>query len=372
MSLPSVATQVVLKKSPTGFINPAFNQPDSTFAIKHVSFPKELQKGQLVLKDLYLSNDPTQRSWIRSKDHKIRYYSKRVDEGNAMESYGLGKIVQANSDRYKVGQIIYARIQWGDYSIIEETDVYETIDTSLGFPLEYFLSVLGMTSLTAFFGLTEAGGLKKYLNSPKNTGPIVSVSAASGAVGSIVVEIAKNLLGASKVIGIAGSDEKCKWVESLGADLCVNYKDPDYQEKITAYLGDKEIDTYFDNVGGEILSYMLTKIRKFGHVVACGSISGYNNPEAALVANWGQITGQSIRVQGFIVYDYKDQFPDAYRILTEAVKSGKISTKDAYHVEKLHGHDLIQRLEGIPVIWNQLYQGNKPAGKLITQIAPDA
>lgn len=371
MSLPSVATQIVLKNHPTGFINPEFNKLDSTFAVKHASFPKELKEGEVIVKTLYLSNDPTQRSWIRSKLEKRRHYAKPIEEGSPMRSLGLGQIVQSNSSRFKPGDIVYGIILWGDYSVLEDTSLYNSIDTSLGLPLEYYLSVLGMTSLTAFFGLTEAGNLKQYLNSPPGKSPIVCVSAASGATGSVVVQIAKNLLGASKVIGISGSSEKCQWVEKLGADICVNYKDPNYQDQIEKFLGDEFIDTYFDNVGGDILSFVLTKVKKFGNVVACGSIAGYNNREALKVSNWGEITVNSLTVRGFIVTDYQEHFPKAIGILTDAVKAGKIRTDGAYHVENLHGHDLIHRLENIPKIWNKLFEDNKPNGKMITKVALD-
>ncbi|RCK67193.1 hypothetical protein Cantr_03139 [Candida viswanathii] len=369
MTLPSLATEVVLKQPPSGYPNPAFGQPDSTFAIKHAEFPLHLRDGEVIVKTLFLSNDPTQRSWIRSSEEKRRHYTKPVQPGSPMQSLGLGEVVKSNSENYKVGDIVNARLRWADYSVLPDTDLFNTIDTSLGFPLEYYLSVFGMTALTAFFGLTEAGDLKKYLNFPSGTGPIVAVSAASGATGSIVVQIAKHVLGASKVIGVAGSDEKAKWVESLGADICVNYKNPDYQEQISTFLGDKFVDAYFDNVGGEILSFFLTKVRKFGRVIACGSIAGYNNKEALKVSNWGEITINSLTVQGFLVSNYRDQFPEALRILAEAVKTGKIATKDAYHVEEIHGSDLILRLQEIPKIWVQLFNGEKQQGKLITKVA---
>ena len=104
----------------------------------------------------------------------------------------------------------------------------------------------------------------------------------------------------------------------------MNYKDPNYQDQIEKFLGNEFIDTYFDNVGGDILSFVLTKVKKFGNVVACGSIAGYNNREALKVSNWGEITVNSLTVRGFIVTDYQEHFPKAIGILTDAVKAGKI------------------------------------------------
>lgn len=122
-------------------------------------------------------------------------------------------------------------------------------------------------------------------------------------------------------------------------------------------------------MGVEILSFMLTKVRKFGNVIACGSIAGYNDKEALKVSNWGEITINALVVRGFLVMNYKEQYPEALRILVEAVKTGKIATTGAYHVEEIHGNDLIQRLQQIPKIWVKLFNGEKPEGKLITKIA---
>lgn len=132
-----------------------------------------------------------------------------------MEAYGLAEVIKSNANGYKEGDIISSRIKWADYSILSADAVFNKIDTSENLPLPYYLSVLGMTSLTAFFGLTEAGQLKKYLSDKHEKGPVVCVSAASGAVGSTVVQIAKHLLGASKVIGISGSNEKQGGLKSL-------------------------------------------------------------------------------------------------------------------------------------------------------------
>ncbi|KAI3406850.1 hypothetical protein KGF56_000456 [Candida oxycetoniae] len=367
MAIPKDSTQVILRQAPTGFVNPNFDEPSSTFAIKQTAIP-ELQNGQLLVKTLLISNDPTQRGWIRSKNSNKRYYVEPTYEGEPMSSLAIAEVVESKSEKYQKGDIVNGKFFWADYIIVEEKTVINAIDKSLGFPLEFFLSVLGMTSLTALFGLTEAGGLKKYFSEkPKEL--IVLVSAASGATGSIVVQIAKHLLGATKVIGISGSAEKCRWVEGLGADLCVNYKDSGYQQEITKYLGDKLVNVYYDNVGGEILSFALTKMAKYGRVISCGSISSYNSSESPKITNWGEITVNSLTVSGFLVTDYISRFPEGIDILSKAVKEGKIKTEGAYHVETLTGDSIEEKLEKIPKIWNQLFTGDKPNGKLITKVA---
>lgn len=371
MSAPKVATQVFLKNCPTGFINPKVNESDSTFEVKEVSIP-ELNDGQVLVKTLYLSNDPTQRTWLRKAGDNSPSYLPPVHEGTPMASLGLAEIVQSKSTKYAEGDIVSGRIFWADYAVLPDAVFYNKIDKSAGLPLEFYLSVLGMTTLTAFFGLTETAEMKKYLNGPKEgeKGQVVLVSAAAGATGSSAVQIAKHLLGASKVIGIAGSDDKCKWVESLGADLCVNYKTENWTKQIDEFLAkDNEgVDVYFDCVGGKILSYALTKMNKFGHVALCGAIAGYNDHSALTVGTLPFAITNRLTLRGFIVGDFAAQFAEAIPVLVGAIKSGKLKTDGAYHVEKLSGDSAAKRLEGIPAIWNLLFEGDKPNGKLLIKV----
>ncbi|CAI5756521.1 unnamed protein product [Candida verbasci] len=354
--------QLILKNAPEKSINSNLNESNSTYELKEVLLP-DLKDGEVLIKTLYLSNDPTQRSWMRKPGNKTKSYSIPVYEGTAMASLGLGEIVESKSSNYNKGDIINGRIYWGDYSIIPDKAIFNKVDNSQNLPLEYYLSVLGMTSLTALFGLIEVGKLRKNLGAESGKGPIVAVSAASGAVGSVVVQLAKNLLGARKVIGVTGSDEKVKWVKELGADLAVNYKNSDWKKQIVEDLGDEEIDVYFDNVGGEILSFFLTQVKQKGSVVACGAISGYNDNSKFAVTTWPYIITQRIHVEGFIVSDFIDQFPEAVGILTKAIKEGELRTTDAYHVEDIKGD-----LAKIPKVWELLFSDAKPNGKLITRV----
>ncbi|KAI5951311.1 hypothetical protein KGF54_004385 [Candida jiufengensis] len=367
MSTPTKSIQVTLKNPPTEFINPNFGESNSTFAIKEQEIP-DLKDGEILIKTRLISNDPTQRGWIRRKGSK-RYYVDPIEIGNPMESLAIGEVLESKSTTYKKGDLINGKFYWADFAIVNESQIFNKIDQSLGLPLEYYLSVFGMTSLTALFGLTEAGGLKKYLGDEKPKDLTVLVSAASGATGSVVVQIAKHLLGATKVLGISGSDEKCKWVESLGADKCFNYKDSNYQNQISEYLGDSLVNVYFDNVGGEISNFALTKMAKFGTVISCGSISTYNSSTPPSITNWGEITVNSLSVNGFIVFDYFAKFQEGVQILSNAVKEGKIKVTNAYHVDSLEGNDEIAKFEQIPKIWTQLFNDNKPNGKLITKVA---
>ncbi|RLV90400.1 putative membrane protein [Spathaspora sp. JA1] len=365
MSIPESTTKVYIKTAPNNSINFEFNQPDSTFEIKQTSLGSELKEGEILVETLYLSNDPTQRGWINPKLDTSRSYMPPVLPGSPMQSMGIAKVLKSNSEKYKVGDVVTGKIEWATHSILDETRMFNKIDVSAGLPLELYLSILGVTGLTAYFGLIEAGGLRKILENPVKEGekvPIVCISAASGATGSVAVQIAKNILGA-KVIGITGSDEKCKYVESIGADLGVNYNDPKYKEKISEFVGTDFIDVYFDNVGGEILSFVLTRMKRFGRVIACGAISGYNTP--VNVTTWNEIITMSLTVEGFIVLNYLPKFPEAVNALAGALKSGKIKLNDAYHVKELSGTDA-EKLEQVPQIWNLLFT-DKPVGKLLTK-----
>ncbi|RCK55548.1 hypothetical protein Cantr_03947 [Candida viswanathii] len=367
MSIPKEATQIFLRACPTGFINPKFNEADSTFEIKQVPIPP-LKDGEVLVKTLYLSNDPTQRTWLKKAGDSTPSYLPPVHEGTPMASFGIAEVVDSKSYKYVKGNVVLGRLYWADYAVLPDTVIFNKVDAKAWLPLEYYLSVLGMTTLTAYFGLTKVAELK---NDDSGKGKIVLVSAAAGAVGSSVVQIAKHLLGASKVIGIASSDEKCQWIESLGADLGVNYKTKDWQKQIDDYLAkdDEGVDVYFDCVGGEMLSYALTKMNKFGHIALCGCIAAYNDPSALVVTTLFYAITKRLTLKGFIVDDFVAEFGEVLPVLADAIKDGKLKAEGSYHVEELTGHSITQRLEEIPAIWNLLFKGDKPKGKLLTKVA---
>lgn len=177
----------------------------------------------------------------------------------------------------------------------------------------------------------------------------------------MVVQIAKNLLGCKKVIGIAGTDDKCKWVERLGADACLNYKSPSFkQDLVQATEGFVEV--YFDNVGGEILDLMLGRMARFGRVAACGAISGYNNASDAYgIKNWFEVITQRIEIRGFIVLDAGAKIPQLVSELTQAYKDGKLKI-GAENETIIPGG-----FEKIPQTWLELFSGAN-TGKLVTKI----
>ncbi len=215
------------------------NSPDATFKYVETELAP-LKEGQILVKTVYISNDPAQRSWIAPGKAK---YTAPVYEGDVMKAQGIAKVVESKSSKYSVGDYIVGMIGWSQYSIFADTDSLRKVSDEL--PLTAYLGIAGMTGLTAYFGLTRVGGAKK--------GTVILVSAAAGATGSVVVQLAKHVIGAKKVIGIAGGSAKADYVKSLGADYAIDYKSSTFAKDLKKALGEDKIDLFFDNIGGKFL-----------------------------------------------------------------------------------------------------------------------
>lgn len=235
-----------------------------------------------------------------------------------MGAFGIAEVIESTSSKFPKGSLITAKVNWSEHNVFNEAEcnpIRKVGDLSE----THFLGALGLTGITAWWGLHVV-----RTNADDKT---VVVSGAAGATGSMVVQIAKHILGVKRVIGIAGSDDKCKWVETLGADLCLNYKSPSFKKDLKAATEDF-VEVYFDNVGGEILDLMLGRMARFGRVAACGSISGYNNTsEPYGIKNWYhtiirhcaaeyklttyrfEVITQRIEIKGFICLDAGAQIP---------------------------------------------------------------
>lgn len=352
-----MSEKITLLNPPSDSVNLNYGEPSSTFKLeKHSPSEDSLSEGQVLVEIQYLSNDPTQRTWIRANQDPKRQYHAPVKKGDIVESLGLGKVAASKSSKYQKGDIVVGLFGWAKQIVVSEEVIVNKIDTSLGLPLPLYLGGLGMTGLTAFFGLTEVGQIKE--------GQAVLISAASGATGSMAVQLAKHVFKASKVYGIAGSDEKCKWVESIGADYCANYRDKDWQKKLDEAIGENYVDIYFDNVGGEILDFALSHVKAWGRVIACGAISGYNDASKARVNRWFEIISNRLHVQGFIVFDFKDKIPQAVQVISNALKEGKIASTEGVSLV-----DLSDNFADVPKVWHRLFTEEKPKGKLVTKIA---
>lgn len=349
--------QIIVENSPTTSINLAYGEPTSTFKVVDTDLPA-LEEAQVLVKILYFSNDPTQRTWMAANQDASRAYQKPILKGDVVRSLGLAEVLESKSSKYQKGDIVTGMFGWLEQLVVAEQAIFNKINPDDKLPLPLYLSTLGMTGLTAYFGLTEVGQFKE--------GQSVLISAASGATGSMAVQIAKHVLKASKVIGIAGSDEKCQWVESLGADYCVNYRDADWKKKLSDYIGLDYVDCYYDNVGGDMLSFALRKIKTNGRVIACGAIAGYNDSSKFAVTSWPEIVVNRLTVQGFIVSDFAAKFPEGIAAIVGGLQTGKINVTEGASVVNLTGDG--EGLEKVPSTWYKLFTEEKPKGKLISKI----
>jgi NADPH-dependent curcumin reductase CurA len=342
--------QWVLQNKPSG--HAVLSGDDATFKLQETELPP-LESGQVLLKTKYLSNDPAQRTWIEKNIIPGRGYVTPVAIGEIMRARGIAEVVESKADAYQKGDLVVAACNWDEYHVKPAAEV-QPVRNIPGVSPTHFLGALGGTGLTAYAGLVNAVDTK--------AGESVVVSGAAGATGSLAVQVAKHIIGCSKVIGIAGSDEKCRWVESLGADVCVNYKKPDWQEQL-AKATDGFVDVYFDNVGGEQLDFMLTRLKRNGRISACGAISDYNSGDKVGIKNWSQIITQRLFIKGFIVMDYLGDGGAAKMsgILADAAKAGKISLGDNSETV------VPTKFEEIPNTWIKLFSGAN-TGKLVTHI----
>lgn len=341
-----------LENPPKKDVNLNWEEPTSTFILKEIE-SKTLKEGELRVKLNYLSNDPTQRTWMAANQKESRQYIAPILKGDIIRSIGLGEVLESRSEKYAKGDVVVGLMGWASEIIVSEAAISAKVDKSLA--PELYLSSLGMTGLTAYFGLKNVGQIKE--------GQTVLISAASGATGSMAVQLAKHLFKASKVIGIAGSAEKVEWVKSLGADYCANYREPDYLKKLDEYIGEDYVDIYFDNVGGEQLDFGLSHVKKYGRIVACGAIAGYNDTSKLIVKAWPEIIMNRLNVQGFIVFDFANEFPQAIGELSAAVKNGLVKASEGATVIDIHGD-----WKAVPKTWFKLFTDEKPKGKLVTKL----
>jgi NADPH-dependent curcumin reductase CurA len=209
MSVPTQTRSWILTNKPTGLATTTGAAP--TFTLQTRDLPP-LQDGQVLVKALYYSNDPAQRGWIDGNIPKERLYVTPVEVGESMRARGLGEVVESRAEKLPAGTIVQGTLNWNEYVVLDASTLQAVQPLPNGLSLTHYLGALGGTGLTAYYGLVVVCEAKR--------GDKVVVSGAAGATGSMVVQIAKKIVGAGNVIGIAGNDDKCRWVESLGADKC--------------------------------------------------------------------------------------------------------------------------------------------------------
>ncbi|KAF4301159.1 Alcohol dehydrogenase superfamily zinc-containing [Botryosphaeria dothidea] len=350
MSAPTTTRQWVLNKQITG--EPVIDGPDATFSIKTVDLPA-LKDGQVLLRTKFLSNDPAQRGWISPIESPDRLYVPPVKAGETMRAGVIAEVIESKADSLPKGTLVQAYTGWTEYAVQDATGL-QPLQNIPGVSPTHFLGALGLTGLTAYYGTKIIAEAK-----PDD---VVIVSGAAGATGSMVVQIAKKLIGCKTVIGIAGGDAKCQWVKSLGADICLNYKSPTFKQDLIDATP-KYANVYFDNVGGEILDLVLSRMALEGRVAICGAISGYNGTSGQLLKNWFDVISMRLQLKGFIVLDWVKQgkAKESIAEIATAAKEGKIKITD-------EGETVVSTsFDEIPKTWVKLFEGSN-TGKLVTKL----
>ena len=303
----------------------------------------EIQDGQILIKHQYISLDPAMRGWMNNS----KSYIPPVEVGTVMRAGTVGEVIKVkNNTNFKVGDFVSG---WGgvqEYSISDGKN-YNIIKDKNN-PIHRYLGALGMPGMTAYFGIINEGKIK--------SGDIVLVSAAAGAVGSLVGQIAK--IKGCKVIGIAGGKEKCKYVkEQLGFDEVIDYKNDNIYSSLKKYCPEG-IDVYFDNVGGEILDAALAKLRMNARIVICGAISQYNNTSRTKgPSNYLSLLVNRATMSGMVVFDYKNDYPMAINQISEWFNQGKLKSNES----------IFEGIDNFYETFLKLFNGNK-RGKLILKI----
>ena len=302
-------------------------------------------EGEVLVRVLYASMDPAMRGWITDRPS----YIPPVAIGEVMRALGIGEVVASNFPGIEPGDHVVGMLGVQEHSIAPGAGLIK-VDPSTA-PLPVFISTLGMPGMTAYFGLLDIGRPQE--------GETVVVSAAAGAVGSIVGQIAK--LKGCRVVGIAGGTEKCAYiVDELGFDAAIDYK----SENVTAALAEKcpnGIDIYFDNVGGEILDAALTRLAHGARVIICGAISQYNaTGEMKGPSNYLSLLVNSATMTGFVVSNYYARYAEGATDMAGWLSSGKLISRE----------DIVTGIENFPAALLRLFNGQNN-GKQVLQIAAD-
>ena len=304
--------------------------------------------GGVLVKTLSLSLDPAMRGWM----NEGKSYIPPVGIGEVMRAGGVGVVVASKNPAFAVGDHVSATLGVQEYCLIAEADVKRVglakIDTRLG-SLTQWLNVLGMPGMTGYFGLMDVGRPK--------AGETLVVSGAAGAVGQTVGQLGK-ILGL-RVVGIAGGQAKCDWVvRELGFDACIDYKAGNVKDGLREHCP-KGVDIYFDNVGGEILDTVLTRITRGARIVICGAISQYNNTTPIKgPANYMSLLVNRARMEGMVVFDYADRYQVAIAEMAGYLKAGKMKSKEDVATGGV---------EAFPETLLKLFNGEN-FGKLVLQV----
>lgn len=324
--------QVRLAARPVGL--PA----DSDWEIRREAVP-QAEDDQFVAEVLYVSLDPAMRGWMNA----ARSYIAPVEIGAVMRAGGIARIRESRLPGFDVGEHVFLMTGVQQFCVSDGKDV-QKVNPDIA-PLPTFLSVLGMTGLTAYFGVLEVGAIE--------AGETVVVSGAAGAVGSVVGQIAR--IRDCRVVGIAGGKQKCDYLaDELGFDAAIDYKSEDLRDSLRQHCP-KGVDVFFDNVGGDTLNTVLPMLRMHGRVVICGAISQYNNTgPVAGPSNYMSLLVSRARMEGFVVFDYAKKYPEAIAAMVGWLAEGRLKSQE----------QIEDGIENFPAVLLKLFEGGN-FGKLI-------
>ena len=313
---------------------------DSDWSFDETPVP-EPGEGEVLVKISHISLDPAMRAWM----NEGATYVDDVKVGEVMRAGAVGHVVKSNAPELVEGDAVQGVLGVQEYAVAKAKELVK-VDPSLA-PIQRYLGVLGWPGMTSYFGLLDIGEAKE--------GDTVVISGAAGAVGSVAGQIAK--IKGCRVIGIAGGPEKCAYlVDELGFDGAIDYKNENIRNRLSE-LCPKRVDVYFDNVGGEILDAVLSKIAMKARVVISGAISQYNNPRFRGPNNYMALLTYRARMEGFVVFDYVRQYGKAAAEIAAWMAEGKIKAKE----------HTVQGLDNFPSAFLRLFSGEK-LGKLVLEV----
>lgn len=322
-----------LKSRPNGM------PTSDNFELKETALP-ELGEGQVRVRNRWLSVDP----YMRGRMNDVKSYVPAFQVGEPLEGGAIGEIVESRAEGLAPGDLVLHMAGWRDEAVVAARGVNKL--PNLGAEPQKFLGVLGVTGATAYFGLLDVASAKP--------GDIVFVSAAAGAVGSVVVQLAK--AKGMTAIGSAGGEQKCGFVRSLGADQVVDYRAGPILKNLAAAAPDG-VDVYFDNVGGDHLDAAFALARNNARFAICGMIAGYNDPNPASFRFIMRIIAARIRLKGFIVFDFQSRMDEFYREMGQLVASGAVKAQET----------VVDGLENTPDAFLGLFRGEN-TGKMLVRL----
>lgn len=331
--------QIILKSRPDGVPS------KDNFELQEVRLPSPAD-GELLIRNLCMSVDP----YMRGRMRDVPSYVPPYQVGKPLDGRAIGRVMESNHPDYQPGDLLRSELGWREAFISNGEGLFKLPDLA-DVPPSAFLGVLGIPGMTAWSGFTQIG-------QPK-AGETVFVSGAAGAVGSVVVQLAR-ILGC-KVVASAGSEEKCEWLKSLGADHVINYRQTTDLLAAVRQAAPDGIDIYFDNVGGEHLEVAIETARPFARFVECGMISAYNaTTPVPGPRNIIMVIGKSLRMQGFIVREFYHLQDEFIASMADWIRSGQVQWQET----------LFDGLETAPDAFIGLFSGRN-IGKMVVQLQPD-